>query len=193
MNGLNARTLKVSRPVQGLLAVTIGLIVFVQWRASKDETPARPAPAPAAASASAASAASAAAPVQAAGSGDASAPAEAAAPASEVNLFPGQTWQPPPPPPPPPVPAAKLPPPEPPPLPFVVRSLWLDPRGDFYAVLAGAGKEFALCAACQKKGFLRRGDVILNAYRIEEIDRQHVKFTYLPLKRQQQLSFGEPR
>ncbi|WP_241269918.1 hypothetical protein [Caballeronia sp. M1242] len=72
-----------------------------------------------------------------------------------------------------------------------MRSLWLDSRGVFYVVLAGTGREFRLCADCQNKGFLHRGDTILNAYRIDELDRKQVRFTYLPLKRQQTLPLGD--
>jgi hypothetical protein len=50
-----------------------------------------------------------------------------------------------------------------------------------------------LCANCDKKGFLRAGDVLLNQYRIESLNEREIRFLYLPLKRKQQLSFGGGR
>lgn len=75
-------------------------------------------------------------------------------------------------------------------MPFVVRSLWLDQEGDLYVVLAASNNEFALCTRCRTKGFLRRGDVLLNAWRIEEINSRTVRLLYLPMNRRQQLSLG---
>ncbi|SPB18706.1 hypothetical protein NOV72_05908 [Caballeronia novacaledonica] len=182
MKAPDARALKVSKPLLLLLALTLGLIVFVYFRGERDEA-APPAPP---------STPDAATPASSASAPDTHAPENVAVAANApVDLFPSQNWQPPPPPPPPPGSVKPPPPPEPPPLPFTVRSLWLDSRGVLYIVLAGTGREFPLCADCQKKGFLRRGDTILNAYRIDAIDRKQVRFTYLPLKRQQTLSLGE--
>jgi hypothetical protein len=197
MKPLDMRTMKVSRPVLALLVVTLGLIVYAYFHGAANDTAGdRAAPVaavskkPAAAmAASAASAASAALGASAVEMADAQRPAP-------VDIFPNQNWQPPPPPPPPPSltplkPAKPPPPPEPPPLPFAVRSLWLDQRGEFYVLLSGTGREFTLCATCSRKGFLKKGDVILNAYRIEDINRKEVRFVYLPLKRRQTLALGE--
>jgi hypothetical protein len=182
MNRLDVRSMKVSRPVLALLVAALALIAYVSFRGEPADTPepapvAARAPAPRAASSPATSAVET---------------ADAARPAA-VDIFPNQNWQPPPPPPPPPslTPPKPPPPPEPPPLPFRVRSLWLDEHGVFYVLLAGPGREFSLCANCQKKGFLRKGDVMLNAYRIDDVNRKEVRLTYLPLKRRQTLALGE--
>ena len=179
MNRLDVRTLKVSRPLLALLVATLGLIVYAYFHGAADEAFEPPA-------------AVSRKPAAAASTNPASATANAAPPAA-VDIFPAQNWQPPPPPPPPPPPKPLKPPPppEPPPLPFVVRSLWLDQRGVFYVLLSGAGREFSLCANCDRKGFLKKGDVMLNAYQIEDIDRKQVQLTYLPLKRRQVLALGE--
>jgi hypothetical protein len=180
------RSLKVSRPILYLLIATAALIAYAYFQGgAEDDTPEAPVVTPAR-RASAPSAASA--------SDTGAATDVANAEPTAVDLFPSQNWAPPPPPPPPAPPPGSVkppPPPEPPPLPFTVRSLWLDQQGVFYVVLAGAAREFPLCENCQKKGFLRSGDVILNAYRIEHIDRREVGFTYLPLKRRQTLTLGE--
>lgn len=187
MKRLIVRAPTLSRPIVAVLIVTIALVAFAYWKGRQEDAPpvpavqARHAPTPPAG----APAPRANAQAQAAG------PSQAAMPAV-VNLFPAQSWMPPPPPP-PPVSAAPPPPSTPPPLPFTVRSLWLDEDGNFYAVLSGGGREFPMCASCRKKGFLRKGDVLLDAYRIEAISRRDVQFLYLPLKRRQQLSFGEGR
>ncbi|SAK75340.1 hypothetical protein AWB75_04238 [Caballeronia catudaia] len=183
MSGLDVRSLKVSRPVLGLLVVALGLILYTYFRGEPAEAPEAPAPARAVPKAPAAASAPAASAVETA---DAQRPAA-------VDIFPSQNWQPPPPPPPPAplTPPKPPPPPEPPPLPFAVRSLWLDQDGVFYVLLSGTGREFTLCANCQKKNFLKKGDVILNAYRIEDINRKEVRFIYLPLKRRQTLALGE--
>ncbi|WP_186310699.1 hypothetical protein [Paraburkholderia sp. BCC1886] len=103
-----------------------------------------------------------------------------------VNLFPGQSWLPPPPPAPPPPP----PPKDPPPLPFTVRAVWLAQEGTLYVVLNGGGHELPVCASCRNKGFFRKGDVLMGTYRLEQVDRREVRFTYLPMKRTQQLSLS---
>ncbi|GAB5100754.1 hypothetical protein [Caballeronia sp. LZ003] len=183
MKPLDMRTLRISWPISGLLVVTLGLILFVWFRGAPDDEADRP---PAVATKERVSRASAPAP--------ASAPQANAAPdtrVAAVNIFPMQNWQPPPPPPPPPESIKPPPPPPLPPLPFVVRSLWLDQQGIFYVVLSGTGREFPLCINCKKTGFLRKGDVLLNAYKIEDINRKEVRFMYLPLKRRQTLSLGE--
>jgi hypothetical protein len=178
MNRLDMRSLKVSRPVLGLAVVALGLIAYAYFRGG--ETADAPETVEVVVKAQAPKPASA---VET---------ADAARPAA-VDVFPNQNWQPPPPPPPPAplTPPKPPPPPEPPPLPFRVRSLWLDPHGVFYVLLAGPGREFTLCINCRKNGFLRKGDVILNAYRIEDINRKEVRFVYLPLKRRQTLALGE--
>ncbi|WP_250450619.1 hypothetical protein [Caballeronia sp. ATUFL_M2_KS44] len=178
MKAPDARAFKVSTPLLILLALTLGLVAFAHRRSAKDDAvpPAIP------------STRHSALPASSPRAPDANAPDAASAP---VDLFPSQNWQPPPPPPPPPGPVTPPPPPEPPPLPFTVRALWLDSQGVLYIVLAGTGREFALCANCARQGFLRPGETILNAYRIDEIDRKEVRFTYLPLKRRQTLSLGD--
>ncbi|WP_109583249.1 hypothetical protein [Cupriavidus plantarum] len=71
-----------------------------------------------------------------------------------------------------------------------MRSLWIDPHGDVYAVLTVGAQEFPVCAACQKKGFLRVGSTLLGAYRIEQVTRDEIALTYLPMKRRQSISLG---
>ncbi|KND59508.1 putative secretion system X translation initiation factor [Candidatus Burkholderia verschuerenii] len=178
MKPLDARSLKVSKPLLLLLIATLGLIVFVHFR-SEDDAPADSAAPTEQSAPPQRSATPASAPDSIAGTEQ-----------SPVDLFPSQNCQPPPPPP-PPGSVKPPPPPEPPPLPFAVRSLWLDQHGVFYILLSGTGREFPLCENCQKKSFLRSGDVILNAYKIEHIDRREVRFMYLPLKRRQTLTLGE--
>jgi hypothetical protein len=205
MKGVDVRSMSISRPVQGLLVVAAGLATFAYWKgheASISTSHERNAPAITASAARPARAASrseAALPpssdaARAANAGAAASamPVPPAPAAAIVDLFPSQNWLPPPPPP-APVSAAPPPPPEPPPLPFVVRSLWLDQHGALYVVLNAASKDFMLCAQCNKKGFLRAGDVLLNEYRIESVSEREVRFLYLPLKRKQQLTFGGGR
>jgi hypothetical protein len=187
MSRLDLRTLKISWPLQGLLVITLGLILFTYFRGEKSEAPpeatvkaASPAPGPAGVQKGTPASAQQA---------DAS-EAVAATEPPPVDLFPSQNWLPPPPPPPPPPPKPTGPPPAPP-LPFTVRSLWLEENGAFYIVVAGAGREFPMCANCHKQGFLHKGDVILNAYRIDEINRKEVRFVYLPSKERQTLPLGE--
>ncbi|WP_061158202.1 hypothetical protein [Caballeronia temeraria] len=188
MMRLDLRTLKISRPVQVLIVAALALAVFAHFRGEQEAPSTQPA-----STTTSTTTAKPAAPAPASAPPEASAPETVAAAAAPIDLFPSQNWQPPPPPPPPAPPKSTKPPPppEPPPLPFSVRSLWLDQQGVFYVVLSGTGREFPLCVNCQKKGFLHKGDVILNAYRIDEISRQQVQFTYLPLKRRQTLSLGE--
>ncbi len=115
----------------------------------------------------------------------------AATPSAPVDIFPSQRWDPPPPPPPDPAAiAAPAAPPQPPALPFTVRSLWLDADGTFYVVLNASGREFPVCVGCKRRGFLRKGDVLMETYRIEEINRRELRLQFLPLKRQQKLSLG---
>lgn len=116
----------------------------------------------------------------------------AATPGAPVDIFPSQRWDPPPPPPNPAATAAPAPatPPQPPALPFTVRSLWLDADGTFYVVLNASGREFPVCVGCKRRGFLRKGDVLMETYRIEDINRRELRLQFLPLKRQQKLSLG---
>lgn len=195
MTGRATHGARISRPVLGLLIVTLGLIAFVYWRGERDDAGGQDGAAPDL------PASVAMHPIQPGSwqaapplpSGPASsAPAGAPGGTPMVDVFPSQTWLPPAPPPPPATAAAAAGPAaqEPPPLPFVVRSLWLDQEGDLYVVLAASNNEFALCTRCRTKGFLRRGDVLLNAWRIEEINSRTVRLLYLPMKRRQQLSLG---
>ena len=206
MKGVKLGSMKVSKPVLGLLFVAAGLVAFVYWRdqqaasstadssvsssSSLSSSAMGPAADASAASATQQDPASAASTSYAAAARVA--PGSSASAATVVDLFPSQNWLPPPPPP-PPVSAVPPPPPEPPRLPFVVRSLWLDQRGVLYVVLNAAGKDFLLCAKCDNKGFLRTGDVLLNDYRIESVNERDIGFLYVPLKRRQQLSFGGKR
>jgi hypothetical protein len=187
MSRLDLRTLKVSWPIQGLLVITLGLIVFTYFRSEKNEPPPPEPAAKASANGPGATvAANQSSPASASQAGASETVAANQPP--PVDIFPSQSWLPPPPPPPP------APPPEsikPPPMPFTVRSLWLDEHGVFYILLAGAGREFPVCGNCHKQGFLRKGDVILNAYKIEDINRKEVRFMYLPLKNRQTLPLGE--
>jgi hypothetical protein len=205
MKGVDVRSMNISRPVQGLLVVAAGLAAFAYWKGhetSISTSRERNAPAitasttrparPAARSGAAVPAASDAASAGSSGAAASAVPAPLASAAPTVDVFPSQNWLPPPPAA-PPVSAAPPPPPEPPPLPFVVRSLWLDQHGALYVVLNAAGKDFMLCAQCNRKGFLRAGDVLLNEYRIESVSDREVGFLYLPLKRKQKLTFGGGR
>jgi hypothetical protein len=179
---LDMRSTKISWPILVLLVAALGLIAFTFFRSNKSDDTAPTPPAPAARVKPPASSAEAA-----------SAP-DAVAQTNVVDLFPAQNWNPPPPPPPPPEALAHRPPPpppEPPPLPFSVRSLWLDTNGVFYVVLAGPGREFPMCIGCSKTGFSHKGDTLLNAYKIDDLTRKEVRFTYLPLKRRQTLALGE--
>ncbi|CCD36064.1 unnamed protein product [Candidatus Paraburkholderia kirkii UZHbot1] len=193
MNRLHLRTLGMSWPIRVLLAVALGLIIYAYFHGRGQDAPPEPAATSTSKSAAGASVAAGASGAPAASASDAGASDTATTTERPpIDLFPSQNWQPPPLPPPPPDTVRRPPPlpPEPPPLPCTVRSLWLDEHGVFYIVIAGAGREFPLCVNYQKKGFLRRGDVILNAYRIDEIGKD-VRFTYLPLKRHQTLPLGE--
>lgn len=168
----------------GLVVLAVGLFALAYLRGDDDDNTEAPAP-PSAQQASTAGAAPASA-VQAQA---AAAPAEG----GPVDVFPSQKWDPPPPPGPDAAAIAAAPPPpppEPPPMPFTVRSLWLDQDGTFYVVLNASGKEFPICAGCKRKGFLSKGDVLMDAYKVEDINRKEVRFLYLPMKRGQRLSLG---
>lgn len=205
--------------IVALLVVSFCAAVFAYWKSGQepaDDTPSVPAPTSASAplpadgapdgaangaangaatrKSSPVGAAARRSPIQPAGATSAmsadGSTAAASSPASAtvipVNLFPGQSWLPPAPPPPPPPP----PPKDPPPLPFTVRAVWLAQEGTLYVVLNGGGHELPVCASCRNKGFFRKGDVLMGTYRLEQVDRREVRFTYLPMKRTQQLSLS---
>ncbi|MDR0182584.1 hypothetical protein [Lysobacter arvi] len=207
--------MRLSRPLQWLLAGSIVLAVFVARRdgdqdadappaakeASTASAPRRPPATPPSAQRTLPAPAPSSAPAHAALDADVAAdparrspapsPMPPGAPGTDavVNLFPSQSWVPPPPPP-PPAPPPPPPPKDPPPLPFSVAATWLERNGEFYAVLTAAGRDFAICSNCRKTGFHRAGDVLLGTYRIESVSAREVQLQYLPLKRTQQMSLG---
>lgn len=91
---------------------------------------------------------------------------------TRINLFPKQTWVPPPPPPKPVVPPPP-PPPTPPALPFKYLGRWVDD-----------GQETIFLALGDRPEPIRLGQVLPGSWRVDEITRLRVVFTYLPLNMQ---------
>jgi len=97
-------------------------------------------------------------------------------PEMAADLFPAQTWVPPPPPPPkPPLP----PPPAPPPLPFKYLGHWAEADGEVVFLAHGNGVLRA-----------RGGEVLPGGWRVDEIARTRVVFTYQPLDMQRTLGIA---
>lgn len=97
----------------------------------------------------------------------------------QADLFPSQTWAPAPPPvraykPPPP------PPPKPPPLPFAYLGRWMDGEVDTVFVRLG-----------EQPLPLKVGQVLNGSWRVDEISRSAVVFTYLPLNMQSTLGITQ--
>ncbi|KAF0812919.1 hypothetical protein IGB42_02767 [Andreprevotia sp. IGB-42] len=178
-----------SRPLQLVLGVTVLLVGYTWWQGRDGDgdepaldTRARSAGRVAPASASAAANASAASAVAA------SKPAALGA-SFAVNLFPKQTWAPTPPPPPTPGPPPPTPIPVAPPLPFAVVASWHEKGVDEF-VLEAAGQQYVVCNRCDALGRVQLGETLLGIYRIDQLSRQQIVFTYLPLNQQQVLPIG---
>ncbi|GAA5783952.1 hypothetical protein GCM10007860_09010 [Chitiniphilus shinanonensis] len=170
-----------SRPVMLVLAVAVGLVGYT-WYQERQEAPAEAPARPAART-----------PAKAPTASDASAASEPAAAnasqAKSANLFPAQTWAPPPPPPPTPGPPTPTPVPVAPPLPFSVIGSWHE-RGNDQIVVEASGQQFVLCRRCDSLGRIQQGETLLGVYRVDDISRDAILFTYLPLNQQQSLPVG---
>lgn len=97
----------------------------------------------------------------------------------QADLFPSQTWVPPP----PPVKAYKPlppPPPKPPPLPFSYLGRWND-----------GGVETVFVRQGEQPMALKIGQVLNGSWRVDEISRSGVVFTYLPLNMQSTLGITQ--
>lgn len=97
-------------------------------------------------------------------------------PEMTADLFPTQTWVPPPPPP------AKLPPPPPPappPLPFKYLGRWAEADGEVVFLTHGNGVLR-----------IRGGEVLPGGWRVDEIARGRVVFTYQSLNMQRTLGIA---
>ena len=93
----------------------------------------------------------------------------------QADLFPRQSWAPPPPPPRPQI-SLPPPPPSPPPLPFTYLGRWMD-----------GGKETVFLMQGDRPLPIDAGQVISGNWRVDEITRGRVVFTYLPLDMQSTL------
>ncbi len=100
-------------------------------------------------------------------------------PAAQANLFPAHSWRPPPPPASPPPPPPK---PVPPPLPF-----------KFLGRLVEADGMVAFLGQGENPILARRGDTLLDRYRVDAVEADRIELTYLPLNEKQQLRYGGPR
>lgn len=101
------------------------------------------------------------------------------------DLFPAQSWLPPPPPP-PKVVAPPPPPPQAPELPFKLIGRWSDgERKDG----ADSTTESAFLSQGEQVFILRVGQTRAS-WRLDSIDAQGLRFTYLPLQQQRQLRFA---
>ena len=100
-------------------------------------------------------------------------------PMAQANLFPAHSWRPPPPPAPPPPPPPK---PVPPPLPF-----------KFLGRLVEADGMVAFLSQGENPILARRGDTLLDRYRVDAVEADRIELTYLPLNEKQQLRYGGPR
>jgi hypothetical protein len=92
------------------------------------------------------------------------------------ELFPSQTWQPPPAPPAPPAPPE---PPRAPAMPF-----------SYFGQLEEDGKAVVFLRRGDRDYAVRQGETIEGTYRIDEIRRDAMVMTYLPLQQQQTLAIG---
>lgn len=104
------------------------------------------------------------------------APAPAAprfGPTMAADLFPAQTWAPPPP---PPVPPPPPPPPAPPPLPYKYLGRWIE-----------AGRETVFLATGNAVVGVHGGETLAGGWRLDEVARGRLVFTYLPLNLQRTL------
>lgn len=97
-------------------------------------------------------------------------------PEMAADLFSSQTWVPPPPPPPKPPPP---PPPAPPPLPFKYLGRWVEADGEVVFLTHGNGVLRA-----------RGGEILPGGWRVDEIARTRVVFTYQSLNMQQTLGIA---
>lgn len=91
-------------------------------------------------------------------------------PVAAANLFAARSWQPPPPP-------RKLEPPKAPPLPFTYLGQLEEESG--IALFLGRGESNLI---------VRRGDLIDNKYRVEDVTPVRATFVFLPLKQAQHLT-----
>jgi len=105
-----------------------------------------------------------------------SAPA-AAQPATQVDLFPAQSWVPVPPPQP-----VDTSPPKPPPLPFTVSAQWRYEHQSKIVVLRGNGNQYTLCNRCSVPGRIVPGNMLDAHYRLDKLTDTAVVLTYMPLK-----------
>jgi hypothetical protein len=99
-------------------------------------------------------------------------------PATTVDLFPSQSWNPPPPPPPP----VDTTPPKPPPLPFRVSAQWRYEHQAKIVVLSGNGNQYTLCNRCSVPGRIVPGKMLDAHYRLDKLTDSVVVLTYMPLK-----------
>lgn len=97
-------------------------------------------------------------------------------PEMAADLFPSQTWAPPPP---PPVKLPPPPPPAPPPLPFKYLGRWIEADGEVVFLAHGNGVLRA-----------RGGEVLPGGWRVDEIAKTRVVFTYQPLDMQKTLGIA---
>ncbi|UXY16809.1 hypothetical protein N8I74_07260 [Chitiniphilus purpureus] len=109
--------------------------------------------------------------------------------AQGFNLFAQQTWAPPPPPPPPPAKPTPTPVPVAPPLPFVVVGSWHE-RGADQIIIEANGQQFVLCRRCEALGRIQPGETLLGVYRVDDITRDAITLTFMPLNQQQTLPVG---
>lgn len=182
-----------SRPLQIALGLTVAAVGYVWWQGRNAEDPELDTHARSSGRVAAASQAASASAPQASSANAVAASKPAAANASNAsgvtNLFPKQTWAPTPPPTPTPGPPPPTPVPVAPPLPFSVVSTWHEKGTDQFIVEA-AGQQYVICTQCDALGRVRLGESVLGAYRVDQISRQQIVFTYLPLNQQQVLPIG---
>ncbi|WP_051710040.1 hypothetical protein [Andreprevotia chitinilytica] len=194
-----------SRPLQIVLAITLVLVGYSWWKSHDEEQPqlqtrarsGRLAPASVPAAEEIASEAAEAATGTASGvASSASRTArsvvsktKSASDASEVSLFPKQTWAPTPPPPPPPAKPTPTPVPVAPPLPFNIVATW-HTKGVDEIVLEAGGQQYVVCTRCEALGRVQQGETLLGVYRVEQVTRQQIVFTFMPLNQQQVLPIG---
>jgi hypothetical protein len=158
------------------LAATLAAVFWPQQEQEEELATVEPArhAAPAAATATQTVSARPATPAAASGSREFAAPRFT--PEMTADLFPSQTWVPPPPPPPKPLPP---PPPEPPPLPFKYLGRWAEADGEVIFLTHGNGVLR-----------IRGGEVLPGGWRVDEITKGRVLFTYQPLNMQKTLGFA---
>jgi hypothetical protein len=70
-----------------------------------------------------------------------------------------------------------------------VVSTWHEGSTD-YVVLEANGQQMVVCQSCNALGRVQKGETLLGTWRVDQVTRQQIVFTFLPLNQQQVLPLG---